>query len=61
MEENNKLIKESQGEVVIDIFQLLKTIWNSRFTLIFFTIFGLVFGVIGSMVYIIRTLNRLNP
>jgi uncharacterized protein involved in exopolysaccharide biosynthesis len=46
MEENNKLIKESQGEVVIDIFQLLKTIWNSRFTLIFFTIFGLVFGVI---------------
>ena len=22
---------------------------------------GLVFGVIGSMVYIIRTLNRLNP
>ena len=48
MEERNynNVIKEDQGEVVIDIMQLIKSIWKSRVTLLFSIIAGLVFGLI---------------
>jgi hypothetical protein len=48
MEEHyyNKVIKEDEGEVVIDIMQLIKSIWKSRVTLFISMIAGLVFGVI---------------